>query len=196
MKGISGLNGTHYWRVVLGRTRVTPARRPGAGFTLIELMVVLVIMAMLSTLIVPSIQSALRKGGLSATGNKLCELLNFSYMTAVTRHRSVVLNLDPARRRCWVSVCTASLPWLDEQQEPEPRVLEAMELPEGTEFTVVRGEGSAFTATSAQSWETITFRSDGTTEDARIELTNHQGEHFQIEIFGLSGEVRATEGPL
>jgi Tfp pilus assembly protein FimT len=156
-------------------------------------MVVLVIMSVFSAMILPSVATALRKTGLGATGNQLCEMLDFGYMSAVTRHRSVVVNLDPNRRMCWVSISAVSLPWLEEREEPQTRMLAAMELPEGTQFIVNRSETSSLDATSSQVWETITFRSDGGTDDALIELTSARGERFEIEILGATGEVHGRE---
>ncbi len=169
-------------------------RRAAHGFTLIELMVVLVIMATLSAAILPSIASALRRTGLRATRDKLCDLLNFAYMSAVSRGRPVEVNLDPSRRACWVSVRTVSLPWLDEEErETEIRTLATMELPEGTEIVVRRLEESRFGTAASKVWETIAFRSEGGTEDVFIELTNPQGERFEIEIIGATGKVRIVK---
>jgi prepilin-type N-terminal cleavage/methylation domain-containing protein len=167
--------------------------RPVRGFTLIELMVVLVIISMFSAMIVPSIAAALRGTGLRSTGNQVCEVLNFAYMSAVTRHRPVVVNIDAGRRLCWVSAYRSSLPWLAEPNESETQTLATMELPEGTRLTVTRGETSPFSAAESQPWEVITFRSDGGTEDALIELTSMRGERFEIEILGATGEVRGRE---
>lgn|GEM_PF-2083564 len=169
-----------------------PFRMKG-GFTLIELMVVLAIISMFTVMIVPSMATALRNTGLPATGNRLCELMNFAYLSAVARRRPVVVNLDTARRVCWVSMSTVSLPWLAEREEPQTRVLASMELPEGTQLTVSRGEPSPLGISPSQVWETITFRSDGGADDAMIELTGLRGERFEIEIMGATGEVHGRE---
>ena len=177
--------GSHY-RVV--------ARRSGGGFTLIELMVVLVIISMLSVSIVPSVTSAMRGTRLSTTGNKLCDLLNFSYLSAVTRRQSVVVNLDTPRRLCWVSVNRARLPWLPEEGSvPATRMLASMELPVGTRIMVTRGEEFRPEFTASQVWETITFRGDGTADHVLVELTNERGERFAIEVMGTTGEVQVRE---
>ena len=44
-----------------------------------------------------------------------------------------------------------------------------------------------------ESWETLTFRSNGTAEDAVIELTNAEGEQYAIEIAGVTGTVTGGE---
>jgi prepilin-type N-terminal cleavage/methylation domain-containing protein len=163
------------------------------GFTLIELLVVLILIAMLSTAIVPSVASALNRGGIRATGEKLCELLDFAYMSAVTRRCPVVLNLHAERRRCWVSMTRPSLPWMEESGEQGSRVLGTMALPEGTGLAVTLGENSAFGMEQSTAWETITFQSDGRTDDVSIELTGPAGERFLIQVLGATGEVHGEE---
>ena len=168
--------------------------RPWAGgFTLIELMVVLVIMALLATSIAPSVASGLQRNGLKTTRDKLCELLDFAYMSAVTRRRPVVVNLDARRKLCWVSVSAVSLPWLEDRPGPKTHVLATMTLPEAVQVTVIHGEESRLGVMATQVWETVTFRSDGRTEDAVIELTDVQGERLAIKVVGVTGEVHTGE---
>ena len=66
-------------------------------------------------------------------------------------------------------------------------------MPEGTEVGLTRGESAWADASSSQDWETITFRSDGMSEDVLIELDSPKGERFEIEVIGVTGEVRGKE---
>ena len=163
------------------------------GFTLLELMVVLVIIAMMSTLITPSIASALREKGPVATANSLGELLRFAHLSAITRRRPVVVNIDSRVGKCWVTVTRTSFPWVPDDDAPQTRILEAMELPEGTELVVNRGPDSPMTVDQSVAWETITFGSDGMTQDTIIELLGPMGERFQIDVYGVTGEVHVQE---
>ncbi len=174
-------------------TRSTDSASTGRrGFTLIELMVVLVIMAGLSSLVVPSIASALRRTGLGSTGTELCDLLDFAYMTAVTRHRAVDVNLSEDKGRCWVTVRSATLPWIEEQERPKAQRMAVLRIPEGTRMTLMQEDGRGMR--SAGRWEILTFNSDGTTDDAVVVLSNDKGEEYRIEIFGATGEVHGKEG--
>ncbi|MBN2308079.1 MAG: prepilin-type N-terminal cleavage/methylation domain-containing protein [Candidatus Hydrogenedentes bacterium] len=166
-----------------------------AGFTLLELMVVLMLIAMLSTFIVPSITSSAREKGLDAVSGRLRELADFSYMTAVTRQRPTVLNVDPRRGRCWVTTAAVSLPWLETPQEERPpsRVLASMAVPEGIRIDVQYGERASFERTSSREWDTITFRSDGQADDVAILLENEAGQRVEIAIQGVTGETRLEE---
>ena len=172
---------------------MSPVWSRARGFTLIELMVVLVIMSLLVTLIMPSVASGLRRDEVRTTRDKLCEVLDFAYMSAVTRHRPVVVNLDARRALCWVSVSAVSLPWLDERPGPKTATLATMALPKDMQVTVTHGEESALGVTPTQAWKTVTFRGDGRAENVIIELTDVQGKRAAIEVVGVTGEVHARE---
>ena len=169
-----------------------PRHRVG-GFTLIELMVVLMIMATLSGLVAPSVAAALRSTGLGTTGRKMTDLLNFAYLSAVSRRRPVVVNFDPQRRLCWAAVHAVSLPWLQSENEREMEPLATMQWPEGTQVAVTRAEETSPVRTGSQTGQTIVFKSDGGAEDALIEMTDRHGERLEIEIVGATGEVRLRE---
>ena len=164
-----------------------------SGFTLIELMVVLVIIATVAGMIMPAMSRTLRGTGLRTTGKKLCEILDFAYISAVSRKRSVVVNFDPQRRLCWVSLQTLSLPWLPEEDETKTRTLASMELPERTEIFINRVGETAPQRVAAEEWETIVFRSDGRTDDLVIELIDDSGDRLEIEVIGATGQVRIKE---
>ncbi len=175
----------------------THPARPGSnserGFTLIELMVVLVIIALFSSLIAPSVVSTMHGSGLKSIGYQLCEMLNFAGMSAMTRHRSVVVNLDTKRGRCWVTVSVASLPWIEQGDARQNQVLAAMTLPEQTQLSITHGQETLYDLSPSTSWETLTFRNDGSTEDTLIRLTGSEGGLFEIEVFGVTGEVHGRE---
>ena len=112
------------WRTRVKSKRLSGLRRHTClredsranSFTLIELMLVLVIMAIFAGMIMPAMFRALKGASLRTTGNKLCELLDFAYASAVSHRRPVLVNIDPERRRCWVSLRSISLPWLAEEK--------------------------------------------------------------------------------
>jgi Tfp pilus assembly protein FimT len=164
-----------------------------AAFTLIELMLVLVIMATFAGMIMPAMSRALRETSLQTTGERFCEVLNFAYLSAVSRKRTVVVNFDAARGLCWVSLQTLSLPWLPEEDQTKTRTLASMELPERTEIIINRLGETAPQRVAAEEWETVTFRSDGRTDDLLIELIDESGESLEVEVIGATGEVRIRE---
>lgn len=152
-------------------------------------------MAIFAGMIMPAMSRALRGTSLRTTGEKLREIFDFAYASALSRRRPVVVNMDAARQRCWVSSRTVSLPWMEEENEPKTRTLASMELPGKIEFTISRLGERVLDRTPSERWETITFSSDGRTEDVAIELSDADGERFEIEIVGATGQVRVREEP-
>ena len=159
------------------------------GFTLIELMVVIMMIGMLTTVIVPSMVSAMRRGGLASTAEQMLDMIQFAHMSAISRHQRVVLNIDSRRSLCWISTTAASLPWVEGQVESKSAPLVPLALPSEIDVVVERDfSGSARTG-STLGWETITFESDGSTDTILISMMNGQGERAEIQLFGLTGEV-------
>jgi len=174
------------------------AIRHHPGFTLIELIVALVIMAVFAGMVMPAVSRAFRGAGLKTTGDKLCELLAFAHAAAVSRKRPVVVNIDPDRRLCWVTLQTVSLPWLDDGEDAarEERTLARMEWP-ATIRVILSRPAEAETDSSrirrAENWETIAFRSDGRAADVLIELSDDEDKYLEIEITGVTGRARKKD---
>jgi type II secretion system protein H len=174
-----------------------------AGFTLVELVVVLLIIATFTTMVVPSIAQAMSAKDIDATAAKLCETLQFAYASAVARRQPVTVRLDTDARRCRVMLRTLALPWLEPAPDrPNARMLAAMSWPEEMQLTLSEGTGVAPSAQSSSAArraatgpQTITFRSNGRTEDVVIEVADRENQHRYVEIVGLTGEVRVKERP-
>ena len=174
--------------------RRTPRRKQGedrasAGFTLIELMVVLLLMSLMTGLIVPSAVSALRRNGAGTEGEKLLEILQFAHLSAVTRHHAVDVNIDGERRLCWVSVSSGSLPWLEDQVEFGTQTLATLQLPDNVQIVVSRGERTEYAMDAVQGWERFTFRGDGGSENLTIELTDARERTYTLDIVSATGEI-------
>lgn len=175
-----------------GKMAGAAARRRG-GFTLLELMVVLIIITLLSTMVVPSAVSALRRNTVRTEGEKLTELLRFASVSAISRHKPVQVNIDSRRRLCWVSLSDAALPWMEERQEARTQTLATLPLREDLQVTVTFVEGNPPAGEPSEGWQVITFRSDGRADNAVLALTNPGGDIYEVEVFGASGEVIVHE---
>jgi type II secretion system protein H len=164
-----------------------------SGFTLIELMVVVVVMAILAGAVAPSIVSATRRTGLDATARKLADLLDFACAAAVARRQPVTVNLDAERHVCWAVTWAPRLPWLAESETPEERTLVQLELPERIGVALVRDFGQEQPQQAGQAWETIRFAPDGTAEDVDVELRDDRENVKTIRVLFATGEVRMVE---
>ncbi len=164
-----------------------------SGFTLIELMVVVVVMAILAGAVAPSIVSATRRTGLDATARRLADLLDFASAAAVARRQPVTVNLDAERHVCWAVTWAPTLPWLAESETPEERTLVQLELPERISVTLVRDSGQEQPPQLGSAWETIRFAPDGTAEDVAAELRDDRENVRTIQVVFATGEVRMVQ---
>ena len=76
-----------------------PQQRLPDGFTLMELLVVMVLLSLLTGFAVPKIRTALFTDQLKATARKLIGLVNETGQQARIEHRSYLLIFDPAARQ-------------------------------------------------------------------------------------------------
>jgi len=141
----------------------------------------------------PAVSRAARGSGARATGEKLRDVLQFAYASAVARKRPVVVHLSSERRRCRVTLRRVSLPWLEtDEKQPETRTLATMVIPERVRLDVSRLDEEPLEQASETAWEQIVFRSNGRAADMRIVLEDDD-ERFEIEIVAATGQVRVGE---
>lgn len=173
--------------------RAGSCRAVNNGFTLIELMVVVVLMAILSSALVPSIVGAMRRAGARTAAVKSFDLLNFARGAAIARRQPVTVSFDVDRHLCWVCVRPSSLPWLPEEQQARPVTLLSIELPERTEISFYRGDQASQSPPGEMQRETLRFEADGTAEDVVIELADQGGDFYRLEVVGATGEILLQE---
>lgn len=74
------------------------ASRPATGFTLFEMLVVLMILSLVTALALPSLRRTPEHLRLEAAGRRLASALRFSRVAAIARNADVVLTVDAERR--------------------------------------------------------------------------------------------------
>jgi prepilin-type N-terminal cleavage/methylation domain-containing protein len=161
------------------------------GFTLIELMVVVVVMAVMAGAIAPSLVSALSRAGIEAATKQTLELLEFAHAASVARGEALTVNFDSDRRLIWVEVRPPAFPWLEDVQPPERRTLVAVEVDKDVEVSVSHEDGESIAAEELR--ESLWFRPNGDMEDAFIELTDDRDRRKAIEIESATGRIALAE---
>ncbi|MDX9976354.1 MAG: prepilin-type N-terminal cleavage/methylation domain-containing protein [FCB group bacterium] len=170
----------------LPEVKKAPCRLSRGGFSLLELMVVLMMITLFSTLIVPSVVTATREDAVSTQRDKVAELLRFANLTAITRHHPVQVYVNSSSGVCRVALSQTALPWLEEQTTIE--VLESLRLPDS-----IRIDLSSTDENAMGDAQCITFYSDGRADGSLVTLTDSRGERGVIEVMGSTGEVFVRE---
>jgi prepilin-type N-terminal cleavage/methylation domain-containing protein len=172
--------------------------RPAAsrrGFTLIEVMIVVIILAVIAGAIIPNVASSIGSTRLEAAASQVGSVLEFCYSAASGTGRTHGLVFDGDGRRFQVVAEVppdpeqssgvmetpvlepVSLPGLLSRQLPEGIVLESVA---AFETDLLQGENNQVR---------ILFFPDGTTEFANLYLSDASGEQRLIEVNGFNGVV-------
>jgi general secretion pathway protein H len=146
--------------------RKRPGNRPTQGFTLFEMMVVLVILAMAMT-VAPSIMAGLDGSRLRAASDNLVARLRETRSEALRRYGVAELVLD-TRKRTYATPAARGV-------QPLPSVVDAVEV---RPQSLVQPDGTA----------RIRFGPDGTATQAQI-LLRHGGSSVDIAVDWLTGRV-------
>lgn len=145
-------------------------RRPEAGFTMIEMMVVLAIMA-IAMAIAPTIVTGLSGGRLRAASDELAAELRAARGQALRRNAPVELTVDLTKRGYSLSG--------KDRVHPLPDVVDAIDV---APATLVQPGGIA----------RVRFLPDGTADQARISL-HHGATTKTLAVDWLTGLVRVDD---
>jgi type IV fimbrial biogenesis protein FimT len=85
-------------------SRVTAWIKPSKGFTLLELLTTIALMAVLSTIAIPNIVGVLPKYRLGGSAREILSILHYAKMAAIKENLNVIVEFKPASEECVVSV--------------------------------------------------------------------------------------------
>jgi len=161
-----------------------------AGFTLVELMVVAVVMAVLAGAIAPTIVGAVSQSGIRAAADDTADLLDFARAAAIARRQSLVVLVDPAQGVLRVKARRPALPWVSDDEGAVERTLAELKLPAGVEVDVsgpdlVAGDDGA---------TALAFAPDGDMDEASVRLTDARGRSRTVEVAPALGRILVQEG--
>ncbi len=183
----------------------TPYADGKSGFTLMELMVVLVLISIMTAMILPEMRGTYEEAVLSSTGRQLADAVGVAYSQSVTAQRAHRLRIDTAAHR-----------YLIEQRvsgDPGNRFVPARDLPggegvldariaiqlcqPGEDFSEATEAGSPIEPREAEPLaggaDTIVFYPDGTADAREIQLEDRDGFRLAVRINPVTARVQIKE---
>jgi type II secretion system protein H len=175
-----------------------------SGFTLMELMVVLVLIGIMTAMILPELKGTYEEALLSSTGRHLANVLGIAYSRAVTVHQPHRVRLDSITHRYAIEKRVpgsrgqggfAPVPDLPGGQGTlDPRIAIELKKP---------GEEFADTPDALPSWqaelalrdgdEGVVFYPDGTADAREIQLQDRAGFRLLLRINPTTARVQIME---
>jgi len=145
-------------------------RRPAAGFTLVELTLVVLLIAVLTGLSVPLLKGASADLALKDTSFNITQMIGYAQEMTLLDKESYALNLDPEKATFWLTRSGAAI---------KGRAGKVFRLPRGIKM---ESEKTA-----------VFFYPDGRADDAEIKLTGKSAAGKVIRVNGLLNEVEVKD---
>ena len=155
-----------------------------AGFSLIELLVVIVLMVILTAMIVPEMRGTFEDATLRSTGRKLTSAMNLAHSRAITLQQTHRVALDAKAGRFAVERMV--------RETEGSGFTSASDIPGGTgeldkRITFdVRKDGE----TQANA---ISFYANGTADAAEVLLRDREGFGITLKVNGITARVSAQK---
>lgn len=158
------------------KAEFTPHQDSGAGFTLLELMLVAVIMLVLVTISTPLFKRTYEDLRLTSSAKEIASVMRFCRERAIFERKTFILNIDTEKKTYQV--------FAEDEDNEEPLPLKSrwgriFRIPDGIDVEVDVKE--------------IDFFPDGSTTPVSIYLTNKEGKAFTILIERDTGFVRVYD---
>lgn len=160
--------------------------RPGntGGYTLIELIVVLILLGLMFGLTVPRFRQAILSDSLDATALRLIGLVQDLRERAISDQVAYVLHFDIRARKIWAFANTAT------EEEQESARERAFELPVDVRIEDIWSWSSGKLYDEA----TIRFSRKGYIEQSMIHLQSEDGRQLSLELTPFLGSIKTHEG--
>jgi prepilin-type N-terminal cleavage/methylation domain-containing protein len=155
-----------------------------SGYTLIELIVVLVLLGLMFGLVVPKFRQAVLSDSLDTTSLRIIGLVEDLRERAISHQVSYVLHLDIRKKELWSFASNASA---EEQETARER---AYQLP----VDVIIEDIWSWSGGKLYDEATIQFSSKGYIEQSMIHLQSDDGRQLSLELTPFLGSIKIHDG--
>jgi len=185
--------------------RSSSPQQAGRGFTMIELMIVLVIMGFVLALAGPMVTRGLSGLTLKTAAKKVAAALRYARSQAVNRAQPYSVIFDREHGRIVIRGIPRPIPLPDQaEQEAEPEEkaadeaeaqkpeIKIVELPEGITLKEIMVGGIEITGTKDELAQLV-FYPDGTSQGGELVLADSRERQYQVKVAFLTGVVTIEE---
>lgn len=166
-------------------SRRATAARGSHGFTLLELLIVLTIMAMAVALVTPAIGTGLRGWRLEAGVRDVGTLVKFARNQAVTRGQRFGVVLDRSRNIYWLD---HEPPVVVDPADAGRLGVRLYALPDGVRF----GEVTVAGVRVAEDRATLVFFPRGDSTGGEVRVVDERGVGYRVGVDDVTGRVRVS----
>jgi prepilin-type N-terminal cleavage/methylation domain-containing protein len=161
-------------------------RKDTNGYTLIELAVVMLILAISLTTVIPSFSIGSDQSRLRSSANRIASVAEHAHQRAACTRLTHILHIDTKKGTYWVTT-----QGLDGQDVSITDILSLKgQLPEGVSFLDIKIQGIN---THSKDCICITLSPQGWADQATIRLRSLTGEIMSIMIDEFSGQVKTCK---
>ena len=160
------------------------ARRPGAGFTLLEMVVVLTIAGMAFSLVLPGLARGLVRWRLQGAVREVATTMKFTRNQSVTRRMPLQVVMDRSQNLYWLDSLDA--PVLQDPHQAEEKGIRLFALPAGIRF----GEVTVGDITAADARVGMPFYPKGNSAGGAVQILDERGGAYRISVDSVTGHAR------
>lgn len=188
---------TQTWAIGKMRPRISISKSQ-RGFTLMELVVVIVIIGIMAAAIVPEMKGTFEEALLRSTGRELVNVCSLANSRAVSLNQSLRVQIDPKTGRYVLERKVRDrgrenfIPLKDvsgAEGQLDSRI--KIEVRQADEIMVTDNSNGA----SGENWspETISFYADGTADAAEILLRDRAGFQLVLQLNPITSRIQIVE---
>jgi prepilin-type N-terminal cleavage/methylation domain-containing protein len=187
---------------VRGKVSLQRQRLTRSAFTLIELTIVILLIAILSALIIPELKGGYQDALLRSTSRNLINVFSIASSRAISLNQLHRVRLDARTGRYVIEKRTRETVEGDEfaplkdvseaEGTLDTRISIRMRKSENSPETAPEGVSNTGTENGAVT-DTISFNSDGTADSAELLLRDRQGFRLLLRINPITSRVKLVE---